>query len=240
MHHRGDAPGSRLRRAWDQPTLPLRVAEKLYEHRAGASAPPTPAWVRREPSVLKEYTTGKSPENSHSRSCFCDKPVEDSPALHRKQHSARDRKWKKIRIAEAERLQSEGPGAAALRTATKVGSFPGQPQARPRGAGSPQKGPPQPWVAGAEQSQTRVGREGTSIPCVQGPGLQTPRPQWVWEPQPVTLLQGGSGSNALGRVTDEAPSLSRQGLLPRPPGPPGKAGPPGGEPAQGAPFARGL
>lgn len=138
MHHRGNASGSRLRRAWDQPTLPLQAAEKLCIDPAGASAPPAPARVRPKPSVLKEDTTGKSPENSHSRSCFCNKPVEDSPALRGKQYSAQDREWKKIRIGAAEGRA----GCCCVQNSDQGGVIPGQPQACPWGAGSPPKGPP--------------------------------------------------------------------------------------------------
>lgn len=136
--------------------------------------------------MLKEDTTGKSPENSHSRSCFCDKPVEDSPALRGKQYSVRDREWKKIRIGAAERLQRERPGAVAFRTATKVGSF----QGLPLGSWIPPERPPpgllvlskSGQVEGGDFYPLRVGSwpPNSSAPACLGTTARDLASRWFW------------------------------------------------------------
>lgn len=66
--------------------LLLREAEKVCKDRAGASVPPAPGTGSPpRPGVLKEYMVSKSPANSHLRSCFCDRQVEDAdPPSHEK------------------------------------------------------------------------------------------------------------------------------------------------------------
>lgn len=163
----------------------------------------------------------------------------------------RDKKLKKINIAASKELQREEQGTAGPRTVTKVEPLPGQPQAQPHAVGPPRDRPPERLTSSTHgqlvpsRAEEGGGEEGERTEVtLKGPGLQSPRPQWVWGPQPVNLVQGGSNYNILRCVTGKAPSLSRQGHLPpRPRGPWGRAAgpaPPGGEPAQGSPSAWGL